>query len=278
MRDLAGKCAVITGGAEGIGLGMATAFAEAGMRLALLDIDGAALEKARAKLAPHGVQVDLFTIDVAERAAMADTAAAVKAACGAVHILCNNAGVGGAGGPLHALPDSEWDWVIGVNLQGVINSLQSFLPLLLDHDQGSHVVNTASMSGLLAAPNLGIGAYTTSKFAVVGLSEALEHDLASTGVGVSVLCPGFVRTRILEGGRNRPARHGGAFAPPPGNPMAALIAEGLDPLHIGRRVRHAVLNDEFYILTHPEWRRYVIDRHDRVMRAFDAAEEIAREA
>ncbi len=201
MRSLRRKVAVITGGASGIGRAIAGRFAAEGMRLALADVEEPALARTVEELAAAGAEVIGVRTDVSQLddvRALADT---TLSQFGAVHVVCNNAGV--AGGSVIDSPIEVWQWVLGVNLWGVIHGCTVFLPILLEQDEG-HVVNTASMAGLGGAAGLGV--YCTSKFAVVGLSESLHHDLVGRGshVGVSVLCPGFVRTRIFESERNMP--------------------------------------------------------------------------
>ncbi len=234
MDELSGKTAVITGAASGIGAGMAEAFAEAGVNLALLDLEEDRLQRVAGGLKHNGVGIRCFTADVSDRDAMKQVAAQVADAFPAVHILCNNAGVGYTGVPLDRVPDADWDWVIGVNLTGVVNGLQAFLPAMLAHGEGGHIVNTASIGGHHVMPGWGYGLYTTSKFAVVGLSEALADDLADSNIGVSVLCPAAVDTAIYDVGRNRPARFGGPFEQAPDPKLAAALKAGMKPVEVGR--------------------------------------------
>jgi NAD(P)-dependent dehydrogenase (short-subunit alcohol dehydrogenase family) len=202
MHDLTGKNAFITGGASGIGFAMAQAFLNEGMNVAIADVDADALAKAMTALSGSNARVLAVQLDVTNRSQYEEVAQQVEAELGNVHVLCNNAGVY-RGGALDAVTYADWDWVMGVNVGGVINGLQTFLARMERHGEGGHVVNTASMAGLTTAPGLGV--YNASKFAVVGLSEALRKDLEPKGIGVSVLCPGMVRTRILESERTRPA-------------------------------------------------------------------------
>ena len=201
MNDLRGKTAVVTGGASGIGLGIAGALTGAGMRVAIADVEDTALERARASLAGSAGDVLAVRVDVTDREALAAAADRVEEAFGTVHVLCNNAGVL-VGGSIDEMAYADWDWVLGVNVRGVINGLQTFLPRIAAHGEGGHIVNTASLAGMSTAR--GMSVYTASKFAVVGLTEALRADLADSGIGVSVLCPGVVDTNIFESGRNRP--------------------------------------------------------------------------
>ena len=277
MKDVAGKTAFITGGASGLGLAMAHSFCAAGMRVAIADIEQAALEKAEAELRPSNAEVLALQLDVTDRAAMAQAADSMEQAFGKVHVLCNNAGVA-VNGAVHEMSYPDWDWVVGVNLQGVINTVQTFLGRIKAHGEGGHIVNTASVAGI--APHPGLSVYTTTKYAVVGLSEAMRLDLAGQGIGVSVLCPGMVNTNIFDSGRNRPAalqgerdtaaialdevaEHEGA---------AALIEElrrnALAPTAVGDMVLHAIREDEFYVLTHPEYAEAVATRHQEMQGAF----------
>jgi NAD(P)-dependent dehydrogenase (short-subunit alcohol dehydrogenase family) len=268
MRELRGKTAFITGGASGIGFGMARTFAGEGMRIVLADVEAGALASATAQLESGGAEVLGIQLDVSDRAAMEDAARGAEARFGHVHLVCNNAGVG-AGGPLDRCTYDDWDWVLAVNLQGVINGVQTFVRRIRDHGQGGHFVNTASMAGLL--PSAGLGIYCTTKYAVVGLSECLRLDLAPHGIGVSVLCPGFVSTNIHQAGRNRPARFANTeYVPDPAyrEQRVAMLRAGLDPLVIGAAVRDAVVADELWVLTHPELKPFVADREESILAAF----------
>ena len=266
---------MITGAASGIGAGMAEAFAEDGIDLALLDVEADRLAAVADGLGGAGVRVETRVVDVSDRAAMKRAAAEVADSLGAVHILCNNAGVGYAGVKLDAVPDNDWDWVIGVNLMGVINGLQAFLPLIKAQGAGGHVVNTASIGGHHVMPGWGHGVYSTSKFAVVGLSEALADDLSDQGIGVSVLCPAAVDTAIYDGGRNRPERFGGPFDRPADHALVGMLRDGMAPVEIGRWVLRAIRDNQFYIFTHPHTWDFIERRHGRLRAAFDWAAAVA---
>jgi NAD(P)-dependent dehydrogenase (short-subunit alcohol dehydrogenase family) len=265
MRELSGKVAVVTGAASGIGLALCRRFGADGMRVMMADVEEPALEAAARSLAEDGIEAAAAVTDVSDPDSVDALARATLGRFGAVHLVCNNAGVGG-GGLAWQVPVPAWTWIVGVNLFGVANGIRSFVPHLIEQGEG-HVVNTASLAGLLASP--GLSAYTATKHAVVGLSESLRHDLAAVGspVGVSVLCPGFVRTRIAEADRNWPARLG----PPPvaddqpgaeqmRQAVAGAIESGLDPAVIAEAVRDAVVAGRFWILTHPEFNDAVAGR------------------
>jgi len=201
MKDVAGKVAFITGGASGMGLAMARSFSAAGMKVAIADIEQSALDRVKAEFAKTNAEVITLKVDVTDRDAMERAAQATEAAFGKVHVVCNNAGVA-VGGALDAMTYKDWDWVMGVNLAGVINGVQTFVNRIKAHGEGGHFVNTASMAGQMAIPGLGV--YNTTKYAVVGMSETMRADLAPYNIGVSVLCPGVVSTSIFNSGRNRP--------------------------------------------------------------------------
>ena len=239
MKELQGKTAFVTGGASGIGLALARAFIGEGMRVVIADVDAAALEQARAELAGSNTEVMAVQLDVTDRAAYAAVADAVEARFGPVHVLCNNAGVY-RGGTLDQVTYQDWDWIMGVNVGGVINGVQTFVSRMQAHGQGGHIVNTASMAGMITSAGLGV--YNASKFAVVGLSEALRTDLAPSGIGVSVLCPGMVRTRILESERTRPdtlapeAADAEAAAQAHSQIMHMAMQTGIEPAEVAQRV------------------------------------------
>ncbi len=266
MKNVSGKTAVITGGASGIGFGMAQVFAEAGMNLVLLDVEASALDGAAEKLRATGTKVETIVADVTDRDGMANAAQKATQAFGAVHLLCNNAGVN-AMGPFEELSYQDWDWVMGVNVNGVVNGVVSFLPELKKHGTDAHIVNTASVGGLLGMPNLTI--YNASKFAVVGFSEALRADLKESGVGVSVLCPGVVKSNLATSARNRPSGlKNNADDPVVPDAAAAGIEMGTDPIDLGRHVLQSVQDGEFFICTHPEFQGALKIRHDAIDGSF----------
>jgi NAD(P)-dependent dehydrogenase (short-subunit alcohol dehydrogenase family) len=275
MRELAGKTAFVTGGASGIGLALGRAFAEAGMKVMLADIESEALADAVKSLHNVGPDVRGVSCDVADPVSVEDAAKASYQAFGNVHVVCNNAGVAGSGG-IDNISLESWRWVLDVNLMGVLHGIRTFLPHIRAHGEGGHIVNTASMAGMLGG--LGFSAYTASKFAVVGMSEGLAMQLKPFGIGVTVLCPGYVRTRISESGRNRPERYGSAQVPDPASPSGAMVARiaellkaGLDPSQVAAAVLAAIRADEFYVFTHPEMRDEVGARFAGIEAAMDRA-------
>ena len=273
MRELAGKTAFVTGGASGIGLALGRAFAEAGMKVMLADIEVDALAAAVDSLRGVGPDVRGVTCDVADAASVKRAAEASYAAFGNVHVVCNNAGVAGGSG-IDDMSLENWRWVLDVNLMGVLPGIHAFLPHIRAHGQGGHIVNPASMAGLQSG--LGFSPYGASKFAVVSMSEGLANQLKPNGIGVSVLCPHFVRTGIGESGRNRPGRYGETQTFDPASPagqmlalITASIAAGLDPADVAARVLAAIREDELYVFTHPDMRNRVDERFATIQAAMD---------
>jgi len=273
MRDFDGKSAFVTGGASGIGLAMARAFAEAGMKVMLADVETAALEKALQGLSNYGNRVQGIRCDVADPESMERAAQAAFDSFGNVHVVCNNAGVA-AGGGIDNISIDNWRWVVDVNLMGVVYGVRNFLPHMMKHREGGHIVNTASMAGM--TNGMGFSPYAATKFAVVAMSEGLAMQLQPHGIGVSVLCPEFVRTRIGESGRNRPERYGESPQLDPASPAAAVVAEiarrleaGIDPADVAARVLAAIRNGELYIFTHPNMRQAVDGRFAAIQAAMD---------
>ena len=270
MQDLDGKVAFITGGASGIGLSMAEAFGAEGMSVMLADIEPAALERAVAALRERQIRAEGVVADVASRASVRAAAEATAAAFGKVHVVCNNAGVG-AGGPFGTVSPGDWDWVIDVNLKGVIYGMEAFAPLIEAHGEGGHFVNTASLAGMVSPP--GMEPYCATKFAVVAMSEGWAEQLAAKHIGVSVLCPGFVKTRINESRRNRPDSYGpDDRGPPPADAPPSRVLSGIPVEPVGRRVVEAIKANELYVFTHPGTRAAVAARFERILAAFDAAD------
>jgi NAD(P)-dependent dehydrogenase (short-subunit alcohol dehydrogenase family) len=267
MTAVTGKTAFITGGASGIGLGIAETLGRAGARVIIADVEQSALDRARAHLATAGIDALALPLDVTDRAGFARARDAALAAHGAVHLLFNNAGVN-APGPVDQMSFDDWDWVLGVNLGGVVNGVVTFLPELLRHPGSAHIVNTASVGGLVGMRGLSL--YCTSKFGVVGLSESLRADLGPQGVAVSVLCPGIVATALGTSARNRPGSQAPASDSPdaPGAAPPAALATGMQPLQLGAIVLEALRENRFFISSHPEFRELVGQRGAAVQASF----------
>jgi NAD(P)-dependent dehydrogenase (short-subunit alcohol dehydrogenase family) len=263
MDHLEGKVAVVTGGASGIGRAMAERFAAEGMHVVIADIEKPALDATAADLGVVGIVTDVS--DAGSVQALADE---VVTRFGAVHLIANNAGVGG-GGRIRECSLDDWNWVLGVNLWGVVHGVHAFLPLLLANPDGGHIVNTASMAGHMAPP--GLGPYATSKYAVVALSEALAAELEEDGapVHVSVVCPGLVRTNIFTSQRNRPA----GLGPAPERPQfsdearATIDAASIEPAVVADAVVDAVRHDRLWVFTHPDLMVTIENRLQRIVTA-----------
>ena len=273
MQELDGRVALVTGGGSGIGRGIALALAGEGMRVVVADIERDAAEAVAAEIAASGREASAETLDVTDPAAVEALAGRCDEQHGGVDVLCNNAGVLG---PTPIGPDSidNWRWILDVNVLGVVHGINAFVPRMLasigERGGEAHVVNTASIGGLLAGHGWGISAYVASKFAVVSMSRNLRGELAGSGIGVSVLCPGAVRTGIWQAARNRPAQRGG---PEEYEWSDRILRESsIDPLAIGRHVLRAIREDEFYIITHTD-RRHVIESEAReLLEAFDRSD------
>lgn len=264
MRDLRGRTAFVTGGASGIGLGMVRCFLREGMNVMVADLSDEHLAQARTELSRYGGQVQFLKLDVSDRADMRHAADATEAAFGKIHVLCNNAGVSSPI-PMDEASFEDWDWILGVNLHGVINGIVTFLPRMIRHGEGGHVVNTSSIAGLVPAPSWG-GIYTTSKFAVHGLSGSLRLSVGRHGIGVTVLCPGATRSDVRRSELLRPehlrVRPRGEFA------MPSLQQIGIDPLELGERVVLAIQRNDFHVIAHAENKAHVQAFAEEMLRAF----------
>jgi NAD(P)-dependent dehydrogenase (short-subunit alcohol dehydrogenase family) len=259
MKDVEGKVAFITGGDSGIGLGIARACTDAGMKVVITYRSKTHLDEAMKYLAGAGDRVHAINLDVTDRAAMEKAALETLQVFQKVHLLVNNAGVGIIGGLSKATYD-DWDWGMSVNVNGVFNGIRTFLPRIQAHGEGGQVVATSSLAGLLGHGPAGV--YTASKFAVVGMMEALRAELDGTNIGVSAFCPGLVNTNIGSSNRNRPANLADAGFKPDPKMMAQMQAAiknmkgpppGMDALEAGQRVLEGVRNNDLYILTTPEF-------------------------
>ena len=248
MNTLAGKVAVVTGGASGIGRSLALAFARERAKVVLADVDEAGMDRVAGEIKAAGSEAVTVRTDVTDLASVQALAERAFTAFGRVHVLCNNAGVALWGG-LETMTHRDWQWTVGVNLWGVIHGLEAFLPRMIAQKEGGHVVNTASMAGLVATRGLGV--YNTTKYAVVGLSETLAKDLKPYGIGVTVLCPMGVATQIRASERNRPVALRNAEGP--GHAEAVeLMGRTLEPDTVAGMVLAAIRADELYVITHDE--------------------------
>lgn len=268
MQEFTGRTAVITGGASGIGLATAERLAAEGMNIVLADIEERALDEQTTRLAGDGVSVLGVVTDTADIESVRSLADRVANEFGDVHFLFNNAGVGG-GGPMLEPDDLDmWNWTLGVNLYGVVHGIKAFGPAMVAHGDPCHMVNTASMAGLLPTPAL--GAYTVSKFAVVAMSETLSLETVGTNLGVSVLCPGFVQTGIADSDRNLPEHMVSLEEPTEERElmraaMRDLVAGGIPPSEVAERVFEATRDGRFYVLPHPEFAPQITARAERIV-------------
>jgi NAD(P)-dependent dehydrogenase (short-subunit alcohol dehydrogenase family) len=275
MKDFDGKVAFVTGGASGIGLALARALAAAGASVTIADVEQAALDAAVEQLRETSRNVRGVVCDVSDANAVHAAADRMFSKPGKVHVLCNNAGVSVIG-LTEETAAHDWQWLISVNLMGVVHGLQAFLPRMKRQGEGGYIINTASGAGLMN-PGM-ISAYSATKFAVVGISEGLSAELAGTGIGVSVLCPSYVATNIASSARNRPTRFGGApeLAPDdPVNPMSTqveLLRTGLSPEVVAARTLEAVAEGQLYVFTHPDMRGAIDERDARIEAGFESAD------
>jgi NAD(P)-dependent dehydrogenase (short-subunit alcohol dehydrogenase family) len=274
MKDFKGKTAFVTGGASGIGLAMARAFGRQGMNVVIADIEDAPAKAAVERLASEQIKAVSIHCDVGERNNLRAAALEAVSAFGKVHVVCNNAGVG-AGGEIGKVPERDWDWIVDVNLKGVYYGVETFLPLIRGHGEGGHFVNTASIAGLISGP--GMEPYSATKYAVVAMSEGWAMQLGGSNIGMSVLCPGFVRTRIHESARTKQARFAGSeqesFDPQRREMISKAIETGLDPDVVGARVVEAVRDNQLYIFTDPRFKDVVEMRFAAIRNGFQQAEE-----
>jgi NAD(P)-dependent dehydrogenase (short-subunit alcohol dehydrogenase family) len=265
MRDVAGRTAFITGGGCGIGFGMAKAFSAAGMNVVIADVRQDHLDQAMRAL--QGGKVHAVRLDVTDRTAMARAADETEQVFGKVHVVCNNAGINLFNDIGEATYD-DWDWILGVNLGGVVNGVCTFVPRIKAHGEGGHIVNTASMASFVASGRAGI--YCTTKFAVRGMSEALRWSLRPHRIGVSVLCPGLVKSAIFESEQIRPAslsaqatRTDPAFLAR----LAQVHKDGMEPEEVGQKVLRAIRRNDFYIFSHPEFKDELRTIFDEALQA-----------
>ena len=266
MQDVEGKVAVVTGGASGIGYGIARTLLKAGMKVVIADANQAHLDEVKAEL--KGVNnVHFLKVDVTDRAAMAEAADEVERVFGKVHVICNNAGIA-SGQAMDEAEYAEWDRVMAVNLGGVINGVKSFVPKIKAHGEGGHVVNTSSMAGIIPLPETG-GIYAASKFAVRGLTDSLRLSLAKDGIGVSTLCPGLTRSRIMSTANPDAGPEPGADA------LFNDMSGAMDPLELGEAVLRGIRRNDPYILAHGEFKDEVREIFDEILGLFPPAENVS---
>ena len=272
MKQLDGKVAIVTGAGSGIGLGIAQALAAAGVKVMLCDIEQAALDKAVAGLAATNADVAGVRADVSLKAELQAAADKTIARFGKIHILINNAGVVGGGG-YGEWTEASWQWALGVNLMSVVWGVEIFGPLIEAHCEGGQIVSTASVAGLIppATPS-----YTVTKYGVVGFSEGLRMALAPRGIGVSVLCPGWIRTQIMDSNRNLPGRFGvieTLVEDQGGSEFAQMargaVEHGIDPRYVGELVREGIEEDWDYIFTDTEFESAIVERFANIKAGFD---------
>lgn len=271
MQDVEGKVAFITGGAAGMGLGMAHAFAKAGMKVVIADIRKDALDRAMEGFANTNLAVHPIQLDIRDRDAFARAADEAEESFGKIHVLINNAGVG-VMGPMQQATYADWDWVMGVIVDGTINGVQTILPRIMKHGEGGHIVNTASLAGVLALPNMGL--YVTAKYAVTGMAEALRTDLAPHDIGVSVYVAGATFTEL--GASTAATRPAGSGYPPPNPEMLKAMAEQrakgerpgwmMDPMEVGEIVLRGIRRNDLFIWPTAHYRDGIAYRMEALLR------------
>jgi len=277
MKIEAGMCAYVSGAGSGIGRGIALALARRGVRVGVCDIKLGDAQDTVRQIEALGGSALAVQVDVSDSASVEQAVAAVEQAYGAIAIGCNNAGIAMHGVPLHEISASDWDWVIGVNLRGVIHGIRALVPRMLQAGRPAHIVNTASIGGFQVNPNFLTSAYSMTKYAVVALSEGLHNELQGSPIGVSILAPAAVDTQIHLSERSRPERLGGPTVRAQNHFMGDLIRGGMTPEAVGERVAHGIEADELYIFTHPETQHWLDRRHAAITAAFDEARRLAQD-
>jgi len=272
MIDISGKTAIVTGAASGIGLGIATALAEMGANVVMADIQKALVEQAAKTLSDTNKTVLPVQIDVTQEQSVVDALAETERNFGKLHIACNNAGIPMHGTELIDVPPSDWEFVTGVNIWGIIHGIRHFVPAILKHGEEGHVVNTASVAGFQNRRGTNQAPYSMSKYAALSLSEGLEHELEGTNVGVSVLSPGPIDTNIARGARNRPDHMGGPQIRSNDETVLAekLATTGIDPKKVGERVVDAILTKTFYAFVGAVPADVIRARHRRIEDALNS--------
>ena len=270
LAEVAGRTAFVTGGSSGIGLGIARTLSAAGMKVVFTYKNEAHRDAALAAFPAGNAGVHAIRLDTTDREAMPRAADEAERLFGPVHLLVNNAGIG-LPATLTNVSWQDWDWAMDVNINGVFNGVRTFVPRMLAHGEGAHIVSTSSSAGIVAGT---LGVYATAKFAVVGMMESLRTEMEGRNIGVSVFCPGLVRSSIFDVERNRPASHGNApreIKPPPlkpGAPPIDIMAVAMDPLDCGRLVLEGIRRNDLYILTHPEFEPAVRERVTLLLNSF----------
>ena len=278
MKNFEGKVAFVTGAASGIGLGITKAFVAQGMSVMLADIEPEALENAVDTLRKDGASVAGVVCNVADVDAVRAAADKTIETFGKVHVLVNNAGVGGGGGETGTIPIEDWQWTVDVNLMGVVYGCETFVPLIKQHGEGGYIVNTASMAGLIGVP--GMAPYNATKFAVVGYSESMNAELAPQGIGVAVLCPAWVKTQIADSRRNHPSgtQHDvdkSEVSDVIKNQIGDAVNTGMSPNTVGKWVVESMERDAFHIMTHPHWKPASEAKAEKLLQAYDEAAQSA---
>ena len=270
--DISGKTAIVTGAASGVGLGIATALAEAGANVVMADIQKGAVEQAAHGLSGTNKRVMPVRIDVTQEQSVLDALAEAGRNFGELHIVCNNAGVPMHGTRMVDVPPADWEFVMGVNIWGIIHGIRHFVPAIIRHGEEGHIVNNASVAGFQNRRGTNQGPYSMSKYAALSLSEALEQELEGTNVGVSVLCPGPVNTNIARGVRNRPVHMGGPQIHANDEAVLAerLATTGLDPKKVGERVVDAIRTKTFYAFVSAVPADVIKARHRRIEEALNS--------
>lgn len=278
MKDVQGKVAFITGGASGIGLGIAKVFARNGMKVVIADMRQSALDEAMAYFKANGGEVYPINLDITDREAFSRAADETEKVYGKLHVLVSNAGVGSGGGPVEALTYKDWDYSLGVNVGGTVNSIVTMVPRILKHGEGGHIIATSSTCGLMGSANFSI--YCTTKFAICGMMECIATELQDKNIGVSILIPGPTNTNLGRSSFDNRPEHlrnkGEAWPPtpppppkgaPPRRPPEEVEHIIMDPVESGERVLRGMRNNDLYIITHPEWKAGFNGRNDAIMRA-----------
>jgi NAD(P)-dependent dehydrogenase (short-subunit alcohol dehydrogenase family) len=270
MRDFEGKVAFVTGGASGLGFALARALGRARMKVMLADIDVNSLENAVAELKKDQISVRGVECDVSDRTSVQRAASETLAAFDKVHLVCSNAGVF-SGGAIERITPGDWDWVLGVGLMGFVYAIQTFLPQIKAQEEGGHIVATSAVAGMLSPP--GFGPVNASKAGIIALSQTLAAELAGTSIGVSILVPGFMRTRGADSARNRPKRFGERTerSPEAADQVAALIRSGMDPDEVAEKVVHGIKENQLYIFSDPVWRSTLEEQYQRILAAYPKA-------